>query len=190
MNSYALDNVREASLQENATPTTPPTNGVTIFAYGDKLQFVDDTGAIFQVASLADLTTYLSAYLAKAGGTMTGALNMGGNNITNAGAISATSATLTGALNMGAQEINNVSAIRTTNSNVIVGTSATASGTGNVVLGELATATASNGVGIGTQSSVGFNAVSIGKEAIAGQGATVIGYRSTCGSYGYDYHWT
>ena len=182
MNSYALDNVREATLQENATPTTPPTNGVTIFAYGDKLQFVDDTGAIFQVASLADLTTYLSAYLAKAGGTMTGALNMGGNNITNAGAISATSATLTGALNMGAQEINNVSAIRTTNSNVIVGTSATASGTGNVVLGELATATASNGVGIGTQSSVGFNAVSIGKEAIAGQGATVIGYRSTCGT--------
>ena len=81
---------------------------------------------------------------------MTGALNMGGNNITNAGAISATSATLTGALNMGAQEINNVSAIRTTNSNVIMGTSATASGmgaTGNVVLGELATATATHGAG-------------------------------------------
>ena len=182
MNSYALDNVHEAALQENATPTTPPTNGVTIFAYGDKLQYVDDTGAIFQVASLTDLTTYLSAYLAKAGGTMTGALNMGTNDITNAGSISATSATLSGALNMGTQEINNVSAIRTTNSNVIVGTSATASATGNVVLGELATATASNGVGIGMQSSVGFNAVSIGKEAVAGQGATVVGYRSSCGT--------
>ena len=70
---------------------------------------------------------------------------------------------------MGAQENNNVSAIRTTTLNDIVGTSATASGTGNVVLGELATATASNGVGIGTQSSVGFNAVPIGKEALQGR---------------------
>ena len=86
MNSY---NVRETQLQDNAAPTTPPTNGVTIFAYGDKVQYVDDTGTIYQVASLADLTTYLSAYLARAGGTMTGALNMGANNITNTGTISA-----------------------------------------------------------------------------------------------------
>ena len=111
MNSYALDNVREATLQENATPTTPPTNGITIFAYGDKLQFVNDTGAIYQVASLADL----AAYLARAGGTMTGAINMG------------------------AQEINNVSAIRTTD-NIIVGTNAVVTGLGstsNVLLGRL-----------------------------------------------------
>ena len=103
MNSYALDNVHEASLQENATPTTPPANVVMIFAYGDKVQYVDDTGTIHQVVSLADLTTYSSAYLAKAGDMMTGALNMG------------------------TQEINKVSAIRTANSNIIVGTNAAAS---------------------------------------------------------------
>ena len=91
---------------------------------------------------------------------------------------------MTGAINMGAQEINNVFAIRTTGNNVIVGAGVVSSGlgaTGNILLGDLSTSNGSNSVAIGLQSIVRNNGIAIGKESAAGVAATVIGYRSSCG---------
>ena len=47
---------------------------------------IQDGGAL--LSDLATTAAVATSYLAKAGGTMVGAIAMGGNNITNAGAIS------------------------------------------------------------------------------------------------------
>lgn len=83
--SYAITDIKEMLLESNAAPSTPPADMLTIYTSADKLMYKDDTTATYQVATSTDLTSYLP----KSGGTMTGTINMGTNNITGTGAISA-----------------------------------------------------------------------------------------------------
>ena len=82
--NFAITNVKETSLQSNAAPSTPDPNMLTVYTSGDRLRYKDNTTATYQVATLSDL----AAYLLKSGGTMSGAIAMATNNITNIGSIS------------------------------------------------------------------------------------------------------
>jgi hypothetical protein len=73
MARHSVNDAAQILVNENATPTAPPTNGLTLFTHGDKLQYVDDTSAVYVVATASDL----SPYLLKSGGTMTGTIDMG-----------------------------------------------------------------------------------------------------------------
>jgi hypothetical protein len=81
---FAITDIKELLLTANAAPSTPPAGTLTLYASGEKLMYKDDTTATFQVATSIDL----AAYLLKSGGTMSGPIAMGTNNITNAGTIS------------------------------------------------------------------------------------------------------
>ena len=82
--SYAINNAKEMLLQLNALPTTPAATLLTIYTDGSRLRYKDNTTATYQVATSTDL----AAYLLKSGGTMTGAIAMGTNNITGIGTLS------------------------------------------------------------------------------------------------------
>ena len=56
---------------------------LTLYTSGDRLRYKDDTTATYQVATSGDL----AAYLLKSGGTMTGQINMGQQELTNVGAV-------------------------------------------------------------------------------------------------------
>ena len=57
---------------------------LTIYTSGDRVRYKDNTTATYQVATLIDL----AVYLLKSGGTLSGAIAMVTNNITNIGSIS------------------------------------------------------------------------------------------------------
>jgi hypothetical protein len=69
----------EIEFSENATPTTPATNGLTLFTHSSTLQYVDDTSTIHQVATSTDLGAYLPL---DGSGTMAGDVKMGGQSVT------------------------------------------------------------------------------------------------------------
>jgi hypothetical protein len=81
---YSVTNVNQAVMSSNVAPTTPATNQLTLYSSGKKLRYKDDTSSTYQVATSTDLTAYLQLI----GGTMTGSVNMGTNNITNVGTVS------------------------------------------------------------------------------------------------------
>ena len=233
MNGQAVIHVREARLNENVTPTTPPTNGLTVFTHAHKLQYVDDTSAIYQVATATDIAACLPLDGSR---TMVGSLNMGGYDISvvnqlsgsvnsraaddivsssgtaTAGRVAifssnkviqdggtllsslATTAalasylpkaggTMTGDINMGTHNITNVTAIRPVDSNVNIGssTSQVLGGIGNTMLNDFAATTGNYGLAAGVQATAQNNAIAIGRSTFARDNATVVGYQSTVG---------
>ena len=94
------------------------------------------------------------------------------------------SVTATGNFNMGTKEINNFAALRPQNTNLNIGNTTTmpASSNGTINIGDFTTSTGDSSVNIGLSNIARANSVAIGKETVAGVGATVIGYRSSCGT--------
>ena len=147
MGNQDITDVKEMLLVANAAPATPPMGMLTVYEASDKLRYKDSSTATYQVAT----TTDLASYLPKAGGTMSGAINMG------------------------TKEINNVAAIRTADTNIIIGTGASNTdgfsiGIQDVILGTGATTLgANNCVNIGYLSQANNNScVTIGSTSITG----------------------
>ncbi len=69
------------SLTQNGDAITPPVGSISIFNNGG-LRFVDASNITYAVATTGDLASYLPL----AGGTMTGSIDMGGQEIKNCGA--------------------------------------------------------------------------------------------------------
>ena len=188
MGNNDITDVTSLLLTSNPTPATPPIGMLTLYESGDKLRYKNSSAATFQVATNTDL----GSYLALAGGTMTGSINMGVQNITNVTAIRpATTNIIYGnntTIGVGATNNTLIGNNTTTgfgaDTNVLIGESASLNATtaGNVVIGTLAASTlGGNSVIVGQQSQARGNAVSIGKEAVAGASAVVVGYRSSSG---------
>ncbi len=81
--SNDITDINQLMLEANASPSTPAINNLTIYEAGDKLRYKDSAAATFQVAT----TTDIASYLPLGGGTMSGTLNMGAQNLTNVGSI-------------------------------------------------------------------------------------------------------
>ena len=186
--SYAITDVKQILLENNVTPSTPPTDMLTLYTSGDRLRYKDDTTATYQVTTSGDLVTYLS----KSGGTMTGPINMGQQELTNVGAVrfKDTNVTLGASSTIGASTTNNINIGNATTlgfsaqDNVLIGlqSSVNATAAGNVVIGTLASSIAGGySTILGQQSIARGNAVSIGKESAAGFGCVTVGYRSSSG---------
>ncbi len=132
-----IDNIGQANLSANGAVSTPGFGDIGLFTTGDSiLRYVDAGASLHQVATSADL----GAYLPLAGGTMSGAINMG------------------------AQEIGNVSAIRTSTTNVIIGTGASVTGTISAVVGDSSSSGANGGVVLGYGNST--NAAAVGSVVV------------------------
>lgn len=79
MNSQSLTNLNQTILIPNVSPSLPDEDQITLYSSLSKLRYMDSTSTVHEVATVGGL----SAYLSRGGGTMTGAINMGNNNITN-----------------------------------------------------------------------------------------------------------
>lgn len=73
-----ITDINSLLIEANASPPTPPINNLTVYEAGDKLRFKDSSATTYQVATTNDLASYLPL----AGGTMTGSINMGNQEIT------------------------------------------------------------------------------------------------------------
>jgi hypothetical protein len=79
MNGFAVTNAKDLRLSTDAAPVTPPTSGLTVYTSGSKLRYKDDAAAVWQVATISDIT---GLYLPLDGsGTMAGDIKMGGHNV-------------------------------------------------------------------------------------------------------------
>jgi len=83
MNYNTIINTYQMSLTQNGDVITPPIGSISIFNNGG-LRFVDASNTTYTVATTGDLASYLPL----AGGTMTGSIALGANNITGVGSIS------------------------------------------------------------------------------------------------------
>lgn len=130
-------------------PANPPANGLVIVTNFDTLYTFNSVGGIKQIMYDSDL----AMYLALAGGTMTGTINMG------------------------AQEISNVSAIRSNNTNIVYGTGASASSTNSVAIGNGASTSATSSIAIGSGATANdASSTVMGRSSIvAGVQSTVVG---------------
>ncbi len=81
MNNNRIINTYQMSLTQNGDAITPPVGSISIFNNGG-LRFVDASNITYAVATTGDLASYLPL----AGGTMTGSIDMGGQEIKNCGA--------------------------------------------------------------------------------------------------------
>lgn len=122
---------------------------------GDLVVFSGTGGRLLTSAG-----TSLAAYLPLAGGTMSGAINMG------------------------AQEINNLAAIRPAATNVIIGQTATVGSTSSVVIGDASSSIGAGGTVVGAASSTtGIGGIAIGFTATAtGNDSMALGYLASAGS--------
>lgn len=77
MGDLAITDIAESLYTSNAAPSTPAMDMLTVYTFGDRLCYKDDTTATYTVAT----TTDLAAYLPLNGGTMTGSINMGGYDL-------------------------------------------------------------------------------------------------------------
>lgn len=119
------------------------------------MRIIDSSSTIRTVATTANL----AAYLPLAGGTMSGSINLGG------------------------QEISNCAAIRTSGSNIVYGNTASAAGANSVVIGDSAQSgfgggSSNTAVGQAAQANY-LNSVAIGSGAVANSESVVIGSGSS-----------
>ena len=49
MGNNAITDVTEILVDNNASPSTPPADSITIYANGDKLKYKDDTGTVYEM---------------------------------------------------------------------------------------------------------------------------------------------
>ena len=128
---------------------------------------IQDGGTL--LSDLATTAAVSTAYLAKAGGTMSGAINMNSQQITNAGAIT------------------------TANQKVLIGASATSADTLSVTIGDTASTIGANTIAIGNSASatagaavvVGSLSVASGVASLAsGYFCQASGYQSTALGFG------
>lgn len=201
MNGNTILDLSETIYSTNPTPDTPSPNGITLYTSNNQLKYIDPTGAVFIVG-----TAVVGGYLPISGGTMTGVIDMGANNISNAGTLSGSTTS---------RAVNNITSCATSgvsgNISTFTGTakvlqdsgvllssllsSSTAAATylpltggtmfGNINLGTYGIglgATANSGTCIGNGSNCGNNAsVALGNLAnAAGFGAISIGNASVC----------
>lgn len=196
MADYSITDLRESLYTNNTTPSTPAMDMINVFANNDRLCYRDDTATSYVLATQSELGNYLPL----TGGTMTGTINMGYQNITNSNNITCNQlnyttlnppisgvflplagGTMSGTINMGAQEITNVSAVRFNNTNVTLGASSTigAGTTNNINIGNattIPTASDSNVV-IGNQASM---------SGLGTAGNIVLGYLASSVLGGYN----
>lgn len=79
-NNNSIEGISQMFFNPNGDPLTPVT-GITLYSNGTDLKFISPDNSL-TVATTNDLATYLL----KSGGTMTGSIDMGGQEIKNCGA--------------------------------------------------------------------------------------------------------
>lgn len=161
MNNNSVTNAQQIGLPQNSSPSTPSAGSLNVYNDGGNLKIINSSSTIQTVATTANL----AAYLPLAGGTMTGSINLGG------------------------QEISNCMAIRTSGSNIVYGNTASAAGANSVVIGDSAQSgfgggSSNTAIGQGARANY-LNSVAIGSGAVANSESVVIGSGSS-GSSSYN----
>ena len=202
MNNNSVTNAQQIGLSQNSSPSTPPAGKLNIYNNGGNLRIIDSSSTIQTVATTANL----AAYLPLAGGTMSGSINLGGQEITNCAAyrmpfnsspvilgtsstvgsdycILAGSVSTIDSLSTAATCIGYGSTVTSSNASTAIGSTITQSASpGAVLVGSYAKAiNAIQGVAIGQYAETKGNlSICVGGQAIANsQSAVVIGNGST-----------
>lgn len=145
---------------------------ITLASAGGVSLVAQDVGPNLQIRGL---TAGTGVTLTPAAGSVTVAIASGGAFLPTAGG------TMSGAINMGVQEINNVSAIRSSTTNVIIGTGATIASTNGVAVGNSATVGGVSDYSV----AIGYNATNNGAVSTV-IGNNSINYAAGCVAIGYN----
>ena len=190
MNTYSISNV----INLNGIPVSDLVVGPSSVINNNLTAFDTTSGKLLKDSGISITTLSGGPFLPLTGGTLSGNLNLGTKEITNASAIrfNNTNVTMGSSSTIGASTTNNINIGNATiipassDSNIVMGNQASMTGlgtAGNIVMGPFASS-ASGGynISIGQQSVAKGNGVTIGKESISAPGGVVVGYRSTTGS--------
>ena len=202
MNNNSITNAQQIGLSQNSSPSTPSAGKLNVYNNGGNLRIIDSSSTIQTVATTANL----AAYLPLAGGTMTGSINLGGQEITNCAAyrmpfnsspvilgtsstvgsdycILAGSVSTIDSLSTAATCIGYGSTVTSSNASTAIGSTITQSASpGAVLVGSYTKSTnAIQGIAIGQYAETKGNlSICVGGYAIANsQSAVVIGNGST-----------
>lgn len=169
MNNNNITNTRQLALVQNGDVSTPPVNTINIYNNSGP-KYIDSSSNVYTFATTDNLT----AYLPLAGGTMTGPINMGGQEVTNSSAFRVSGTNII----IGDSKTN-----ATNTDSTAIGTNCSSTGDRSIAIGNSSNSSTQFGVAIGANSLVNGSAgIAIGSYSTSSAGI-VIGSSSTSNAF-------